>query len=78
MSEIIAAATKKKISPLELVERIYDGKMPDIKPPIKRKVGDFALTIKTLRKAAKEVCSIDTRSNERRLDSVHSTRDPLI
>ena len=74
MSEVLAVATKKKLSPLEVVERIYDGKMPDIKPPIKKKVAEFALTIKTLRKAAKEVCSIHIPSDGQRLMDVRSTR----
>ncbi|KAF7791687.1 hypothetical protein EIP86_002710 [Pleurotus ostreatoroseus] len=52
ITELIARASKLQISPLEVVEQIYDGKIPDIKPPVKRKVTSFVQTIRTLRKMA--------------------------
>ncbi|CAA7266986.1 unnamed protein product [Cyclocybe aegerita] len=49
IEEIAAQASKLKISQLELVERIHDGKVPDIKPPIKRKLVSFVKAIRALR-----------------------------
>ena len=46
------------MSPLEVAERIYEGRMPDIKPPVKRKIGDLILALKVLRKLASEVRSL--------------------
>ncbi|TFY71149.1 hypothetical protein EVG20_g1852 [Dentipellis fragilis] len=54
VSQILQRAEKDKISALELVERIYDGKAPDIKPPLKRKVATFVSTIRTVRNLAKK------------------------
>ena len=47
-------AGRKGISPLEVARRIYEGRIPDIKPPVKRKIGDFIIAIKVLRKLALE------------------------
>ncbi len=44
-----------KLSPLEVVERIHDGKLADIKPPVKRKIGSFVQAMKKLRKLATDV-----------------------
>ena len=55
VAEIVARAEKAKCSPLELVEQIHDSKIPDIKPPIKRKIGSFVTTIRSLRKYDSEV-----------------------
>ncbi|EIM91037.1 UvrD-helicase-domain-containing protein [Stereum hirsutum FP-91666 SS1] len=52
VNEILARAEKDKISPLTLLEGIYDSKMPDIKPAVKRKIGSFVPTIRKLRKLA--------------------------
>lgn len=58
VAEILTTAGRKGLSPLEVVERIYEGRMPDIKPPVKRKVADFVLAVKVLRKLALEVCRV--------------------
>ncbi|KAF8638307.1 hypothetical protein AX17_002327 [Amanita inopinata Kibby_2008] len=50
--EIGSRADKSRISHLKVVEKIYDGKAPDIKPALKRKVGSFIMTIRTLRDLA--------------------------
>ncbi|KIP07660.1 hypothetical protein PHLGIDRAFT_23961 [Phlebiopsis gigantea 11061_1 CR5-6] len=54
IQELLVVAGKKGMSPLEVAERIYEGRMPDIKPPVKRKIGDFILSLKVLRKLASE------------------------
>ncbi|KAA1467450.1 UvrD-helicase-domain-containing protein [Dentipellis sp. KUC8613] len=54
VSQILQRAEKDKISALDLVERIHDGKVPDIKPPLKRKVATFISTIRTVRNLAKK------------------------
>lgn len=40
---------------LAIVEKICDNRIPDIKPPIKRKLDDFAKVIQRLKKLALEV-----------------------
>ncbi|KAI0671645.1 UvrD-helicase-domain-containing protein [Trametes maxima] len=50
--EIILRAEQLKVTPMAVVERIVDGKIPDIKPPIKRKLAPFVETIHILRKHA--------------------------
>ena len=50
--ELIARAAKLKQSPLEVVERIHDGRIADIKPPIKRKIAPFVEAIRALRSMA--------------------------
>ncbi|KAI0342822.1 UvrD-helicase-domain-containing protein [Trametopsis cervina] len=54
VAEILSKASRLGITPLDVVERIHDGKIPDIKPPLKRKIVRFVHTTKTLRKLAKE------------------------
>ncbi|KAI0784570.1 P-loop containing nucleoside triphosphate hydrolase protein [Abortiporus biennis] len=49
---LLARATQLGISPLETVENIYDGKIPDIKPAVKRKVKSFIEPIRKLRRLA--------------------------
>ena len=55
VDELLAISTKKGISPIRVMELIHDGKLPDIKPPCKRKIGDFVNAIKTLRALAANV-----------------------
>ncbi|KAH8806837.1 P-loop containing nucleoside triphosphate hydrolase protein [Flagelloscypha sp. PMI_526] len=55
--EIAARATKTKVSNLEAVEKICDGKTPDIKPSIKSKLAPFVRTMKILRRLAQEGAS---------------------
>ncbi|KAF8211704.1 P-loop containing nucleoside triphosphate hydrolase protein [Mycena galopus ATCC 62051] len=50
-------AEKTKISLLDVIERIYDAKQPDIKPAVKHKVGSFVKTVRALRKLATEGAS---------------------
>jgi DNA helicase II / ATP-dependent DNA helicase PcrA len=55
VAELFARASKAEISPLQLVEKIHDGKVPDIKPPVKRKIGPFVIAIRRLRALAQGV-----------------------
>ncbi|KIM39808.1 hypothetical protein M413DRAFT_74334 [Hebeloma cylindrosporum] len=50
LSEIASLATKLKISQFDVVEKVHDNKLPDIKPPIKRKITPFIKTIRALKK----------------------------
>ncbi|TFY82118.1 hypothetical protein EWM64_g1894 [Hericium alpestre] len=52
IAQVIQRAEQAGLSPMALVERIHDGKVPDIKPPLKRKVGPFVTTLRTLREQA--------------------------
>lgn len=61
ISEILSTAERVKLSPLEVAEQIFDGKMPDIKPSVKRKLTTFLRPIRELRKLANEV-SVNLRS----------------
>ncbi|KAI9057301.1 P-loop containing nucleoside triphosphate hydrolase protein [Trametes sanguinea] len=54
VNEISMRAQELKISPLLVVERIVDGKIPDIKPPVKKKLASFVHTIRILRKHAND------------------------
>ncbi|PPR00783.1 hypothetical protein CVT24_000748 [Panaeolus cyanescens] len=49
LEAIAARAESLNISHLEVVERIHDGRIPDLKPAIKRKVVPFVKVIRTLR-----------------------------
>ncbi|KAI0368645.1 UvrD-helicase-domain-containing protein [Pilatotrama ljubarskyi] len=52
VNEINLRAEQLNISPMEVVERVVDGKIPDIKPPVKKKLAPFVETIRILRKHA--------------------------
>ncbi|CAL1703524.1 unnamed protein product [Somion occarium] len=52
ISEMLTRAATLNLSPLEVAERIYDEQMPDIKPPVRRKLKSFIEPIKNLRKLA--------------------------
>ncbi|KAH7884318.1 P-loop containing nucleoside triphosphate hydrolase protein [Phlebopus sp. FC_14] len=54
LGEIISRAKKLKASPLSVVERICDLRIPDVRLAVKRKVAPFVSTIRTLRKLATE------------------------
>ncbi|KAI0326647.1 UvrD-helicase-domain-containing protein [Cubamyces sp. BRFM 1775] len=54
VNEINLRAEQLKISPMEVVERIMDGTVPDVKPPVKKKLSGFVDTIRILRKHANE------------------------
>ncbi|KAF8627011.1 hypothetical protein AX15_004594 [Amanita polypyramis BW_CC] len=47
--EVASKAEFSRVSHLEILERIHDGKIPDIKPPVKRKITSFISTIRILR-----------------------------
>ncbi|TFK40400.1 P-loop containing nucleoside triphosphate hydrolase protein [Crucibulum laeve] len=49
LAEFVSRAEKMQISQLQVAEKIHDGKIPDIKPPVKRKLDSFVKTIKILR-----------------------------
>ena len=55
VSEILARATTLRKSPLETVEGIYDGQLPDIKPPVRKKLKYFVEPIRKLRQHANAV-----------------------
>lgn len=40
---------------MDVVQRIYDGKIPDTKPPVKKKLADFVEAIRLLRERAEQV-----------------------
>ncbi|KAI0322583.1 P-loop containing nucleoside triphosphate hydrolase protein [Amylostereum chailletii] len=52
VAQIVARAEQERLSPLDVVERIYDGKMPDNKPGIRKKIASYVKIIRTLRKYA--------------------------
>ncbi|KAJ7050825.1 P-loop containing nucleoside triphosphate hydrolase protein [Mycena amicta] len=54
IAELIARASKTKLSLLDVVEHIHDAKQPDIKPAIKHKIGSFIRAVRTVRKLAEE------------------------
>ncbi|KAI0714341.1 P-loop containing nucleoside triphosphate hydrolase protein [Cerioporus squamosus] len=54
VAELLHRAEQLKIPPLKVVERIVDGKIPDIKPPVKKKLGTFVGVIRDMRKFANE------------------------
>lgn len=43
---------------MQVVERIIDGKIPDVKPPVKKKLASFVDTLRILRKHANAVCPV--------------------
>ncbi|KAK2460322.1 hypothetical protein APHAL10511_007711 [Amanita phalloides] len=47
--EVASKAEQSGMSHLGILEHIHDGKIPDIKPPAKRKIGPFIDTIRILR-----------------------------
>ena len=55
VNEINLRAEQLKISPMEVVEHIVDGTIPDVKPPVKKKLSGFVDTIQILRKHANDV-----------------------
>ncbi|KAH7925501.1 UvrD-helicase-domain-containing protein [Leucogyrophana mollusca] len=54
LAEILSRADKLKASPLAVIERICDSKIPDLKVSVKRKASPFVATIRKLRKLAAE------------------------
>ncbi|KZP25249.1 UvrD-helicase-domain-containing protein [Athelia psychrophila] len=54
LGEILARAIELKTSPLAVVERIYDGRIPDVKPPVRKKLKGFIEPVRTLRKLAED------------------------
>ena len=55
IAELLHRGEQLKVSPLQVAEHIVDGKIPDIKPPVKRKLTSFIGIIRDLRKFANEV-----------------------
>ena len=55
VAELLHRAEQLKVPPLEVVECIVDGKIPDIKPSVKKKLANFVGIIRDLRRFAKEV-----------------------
>lgn len=42
-------------SPVSVVERIWDGRIPDVKPPVRKKLKSFVESLRVLKKYAVEV-----------------------
>ncbi|KAJ7499466.1 P-loop containing nucleoside triphosphate hydrolase protein [Mycena latifolia] len=57
ITALIARADKTKMSPLDVIELIYDSKQPDIKPAVKHKMGPFVKAVRILRKLATDGAS---------------------
>jgi DNA helicase-2/ATP-dependent DNA helicase PcrA len=55
MDELSLRARDKRLSMLSVVEKICDNRIPDIKPPVKRKLGGFVKAMQNLKKSASEV-----------------------
>ena len=53
--ELLHRAQQLKMAPLDVVEGIVKGLIPDIKPAVKKKLANFSALIRDLRKYAKEV-----------------------
>ncbi|KAH9945389.1 UvrD-helicase-domain-containing protein [Epithele typhae] len=51
---LLHQAEQLNTTPLDVVQRIIDGKIPDIKPPVKRKLGEFIGIIRDLRTYANQ------------------------
>ncbi|KZT73601.1 UvrD/REP type DNA helicase [Daedalea quercina L-15889] len=59
IAEILSTAERLKLSPLDVVMRIYEGTLPDIKPNVKRKLATFVPPMQQLQKLAREVrCTV--------------------
>jgi hypothetical protein len=58
MAEIAAQAKNLQVSHLELVEKIHDGEISDIKPPIQQKIASFVNAIRELRSLDKDVIPV--------------------
>lgn len=54
MKAVLTRATELKISPLAVVEQIYDDTIADTKPSIKKKIKSFVTPIRKLREMANE------------------------
>ncbi|KAK7689081.1 hypothetical protein QCA50_007772 [Cerrena zonata] len=54
ISEILSRAASLNKSPLEVVEGIYEGRMADIKPSVKRKLKSFVEPVQELRTLAND------------------------
>jgi DNA helicase II / ATP-dependent DNA helicase PcrA len=52
LTELFARADKANVSAFALAEKICDGKTPDIKPPVKKKLTKFVAIIQELRTSA--------------------------
>ncbi|KIM80482.1 hypothetical protein PILCRDRAFT_9658 [Piloderma croceum F 1598] len=57
LKEILARATNLNLSPLSVVEQIYDGQIPDVKPSAKKKLKAFIEPLRTLRRLAESGAS---------------------
>ena len=55
LADILARATKLDTSPVSVVEQIWDGKIPDVKPPVRKKLKNFVEPLRVLKKRAVDV-----------------------
>lgn len=63
LQEIATRAEKTKISQLQVIEGICDGRLPDIKPAGKRKFVPFVKTVRALRDLTEKVIPFDIFSS---------------
>ncbi|KXN84725.1 ATP-dependent DNA helicase PcrA, partial [Leucoagaricus sp. SymC.cos] len=54
LEELSLKAQDKKFPMMTMVEKICDNRIPDIKPPVKRKLNEFVNVMKKLKKLAEE------------------------
>ncbi|KZV90870.1 UvrD/REP type DNA helicase [Exidia glandulosa HHB12029] len=59
ITELMAVASSRKCSAVEVVEGIFGGRFPDIKPPCKRKLGSFITVFRRLRTDAQSGAAPD-------------------
>ena len=76
LAEIATQAEKLKISQFELIEKIYDDKISDIKPPIKRKLASFVKAIRQLRSLDKDVILLSFSLSSDHFAKVRYTSTP--
>lgn len=50
------------ISPVSVVEKIWDGKIPDVKPPVRKKLDNFVEPLRILKKRAMDVSATKSPS----------------
>ena len=61
LQQLSDRAHVNQLSMLKTVERICDNHIPDIKPPVRRKLANFVKVVQELRRFSSEVCFFWTR-----------------
>lgn len=55
VAEIFTLAGRKGVGALDALERVCEGRVPDTKPPVRRKAGEFVAVVRELRRLALKV-----------------------